>query len=431
MIDTPPLENFYKELNNFLYFVQGIIFLFDGANKNSYLRMIDYFKKIKFYNFQKVGIIATKKDICKENKKYKFHQLKRFCKENNAIPFFISVKKSKKEIYDFINLLCPKIIPSLVNKKKEIKLEYPYTKTIKNNYPKENYLDKAILQKLKNDDSSYESEKEEDSKNKKNRDEIIKEYILKKEMEKNQIKKKKINTLFSVGKINEKIHENDEEYLKQSFNDVIGNVNLDMEKLFKKYRPDSDKKSNKKNKNKNQNKNIDKDGNIKIIDDKNVKDNDEWVDVNMDDMVNKFMKTKDDFNKKIERYNEKMKEKEKEEKKDNNEQKAEEEKSEIKEENKKEEENEKSEEEKDNKGEEKVEEEEKNEKEENEKNEEEEKEEDKNEEEEKEEEKEENDTNKKKGDEDLDDDNYDDLSNDIYEFKQSLMSEARRQHELK
>ena len=47
-----------------------------------------------------------------------------------------------------------------------------------------------------------------------------------------------------------------------------------------------------------------------------------------------------------------------------------------------------------------------------------------------EEEKEEYDDNNKNEKEDLEDDNYEDLSNDIYEFKKSLISEARRQHEI-
>ena len=98
------------------------------------MRIQDYYKITPFYNFQKVGIIATKKDICKEKDKYKFHQLKKFCKENDAIPFFLSAKNGKKEIYQFINLLCPAIIPSLINRKKEMQLDYPYTKTVKNNF---------------------------------------------------------------------------------------------------------------------------------------------------------------------------------------------------------------------------------------------------------------------------------------------------------
>ena len=194
LIDTPPLELFYENLNSMLYFVQGVIFLYDPTNKNSFLRIQDYYKITSFYNFQKTGIIATKKDICKENEKYKFHQLKKFCDEYGAIPFFLSAKNGKKEIYQFINLLCPAIIPSLVNRRKEIKFDYPYTKTVKNNFPKENYLDKAIIKKLKEDDSSYESEKEEEKNNEKTKEQLIKEYLLKKEMEKYKKKNKKIKT---------------------------------------------------------------------------------------------------------------------------------------------------------------------------------------------------------------------------------------------
>ena len=217
-----------------LYFVQGVIFLYDPTNKNSFLRIQDYYKITSFYNFQKTGIIATKKDICKENEKYKFHQLKKFCDEYGAIPFFLSAKNGKKEIYQFINLLCPAIIPSLVNRRKEIKFDYPYTKTVKNNFPKENYLDKAIIKKLKEDDSSYESEKEEEKNNEKTKEQLIKEYLLKKEMEKYKKKNKKINTIFNIN--NNKINEINEDYKNRSFGEVMGQINLDLEKLFKKYR---------------------------------------------------------------------------------------------------------------------------------------------------------------------------------------------------
>ena len=223
LIDTPPLEKFYPDLNSFLYFAQGVIFLFDASSKNSFLRMQDYFKITSFYDFQKTGIIATKKDICKEKDKYKYHQLKKFCEEHDSIPFFLSAKNGKKEIYQFINLLCPAIIPSILNRKKEIKLAYPFTKTVKNNFPKENYLDKAIIKKLKEDDSSYESEKEVTVE--KNKEDIIKEYLLKKEIEKSKIKKKKINTVFNVGNNNNKINY---DYKNRNFNDVIGMVNLDL-----------------------------------------------------------------------------------------------------------------------------------------------------------------------------------------------------------
>ena len=416
LIDTPPLEKFYPDLNSFLFFAQGVIFLFDASSKNSFLRMQDYYKITSFYDFQKTGIIATKKDICKEKDKYKYHQLKKFCEENDSIPFFLSAKNGKKEIYQFINLLCPAIIPSLVYKKKEIKLAYPFTKTVKNNFPKENYLDKAIIKKLQEDDSSYESENKEIEV--KNKEDIIKEYLLKKEKEKNKIKKKKINTVFNVGNNKDKINY---EYKNRDFNDVIGLVNLDMEKLFKKYRPDS--KESKKRKNKNRDEIIDKNEVIK----ENEKE-DEWASVNVDDLIDQFMKTKDEFNKKVSKMIEKEKEKEenKEEEKENQKEKESnkkskneksvinnnEEKEEEKKTNKKTQNNEDKEEEK--------------EKEEGNEEENVDEEEDEKEEEEKEEEEKGLDKEKKKED-NLSDDNYENLSDDINEFQQSLMDEAMRE----
>ena len=448
LIDTPPLEKFYPDLNSFLYFAQGVIFLFDASSKNSFLRMQDYFKITSFYDFQKTGIIATKKDICKEKDKYKYHQLKKFCEEHDSIPFFLSAKNGKKEIYQFINLLCPAIIPSILNRKKEIKLAYPFTKTVKNNFPKENYLDKAIIKKLQEDDSSYESEKEVTVE--KNKEDIIKEYLLKKEIEKSKIKKKKINTMFNVGN-NNKINY---DYKNRNFNDVIGMVNLDLEKLFKKYRPDSKESKKRKNKYDNINKKDKFNINIGVGEErKNVKDKEEeeeWASVNVDDLIEQFMKTKDEFNKKVskniqkEKEKEEKKEKEKEEKKE----KEKKEKESVKK-NKNEKksiqiDNEEKEEEKE---EEKLTEQEKENievksKKENieEKEEEKEKSEDKEEEKEKDDDKEEEnieeeeeeietekegkglDKKEKKG-ESLSDDNYENLSDDLNEFQQSLMNE--------
>ena len=450
LIDTPPLEKFYPDLNSFLYFAQGVIFLFDASSKNSFLRMQDYFKITSFYDFQKTGIIATKKDICKEKDKYKYHQLKKFCEEHDSIPFFLSAKNGKKEIYQFINLLCPAIIPSILNRKKEIKLAYPFTKTVKNNFPKENYLDKAIIKKLQEDDSSYESEKEVTVE--KNKEDIIKEYLLKKEIEKSKIKKKKINTMFNVGN-NNKINY---DYKNRNFNDVIGMVNLDLEKLFKKYRPDS--KESKKRKNKYDNINKKDKFNINNInigvgeERKNVKDKEEeeeWASVNVDDLIEQFMKTKDEFNKKVskniqkEKEKEEKKEKEKEEKKEKEKKEKEsvkknknekksiqidnEEKEEEKEEEKLTEQEKENIEEKSKKEniEEKEEEKEKSEDKEEGKEKDDDKEEENIEEEEKEVEEEEGkslDKKDKKGDS-LSDDNYENLSDDLNEFQQSLMNE--------
>ena len=447
LIDTPPLEKFYPDLNSFLYFAQGVIFLFDASSKNSFLRMQDYFKITSFYDFQKTGIIATKKDICKEKDKYKYHQLKKFCEEHDSIPFFLSAKNGKKEIYQFINLLCPAIIPSILNRKKEIKLAYPFTKTVKNNFPKENYLDKAIIKKLQEDDSSYESEKEVTVE--KNKEDIIKEYLLKKEIEKSKIKKKKINTMFNVGN-NNKINY---DYKNRNFNDVIGMVNLDLEKLFKKYRPDSKESKKRKNKYDNINKKDKFNINIGVGEErKNVKDKEEeeeWASVNVDDLIEQFMKTKDEFNKKVskniqkEKEKEEKKEKEKEEKKEKEKKEKEsvkknknekksiqidnEEKEEEKEEEKLTEQEKENIEEKSKKEniEEKEEEKEKSEDKEEEKEKDDDKEEENIEEEEKEVEEEEGkslDKKDKKGDS-LSDDNYENLSDDLNEFQQSLMNE--------
>ena len=293
LIDTPPLEKFYKLLDDVLYFVQGIILVFDGSNKNSFLRMMDYFKMINFYEFQRIGIVATKKDICKENDKYKYYQLEKFCQQHKAIHSFISSKNGKEEISNFINLLCPEIIPSLVNKKEELKLMYPYTKSIKNNIPQKNIIDEAIIKKAKEEDSSYESE--EIQKDQKDKEAEIREYYLRKNKkpEKKKIKPKP-NYIYNIGNnINKKFQEDNESFNfeekkeeMQSFNNVIGNVNLDLEKLFKKYRPDSGSIKNKKN---NRRKLVINKKNQTIEEDRN------WVNVNIDSLIEEFMKTKSKF----------------------------------------------------------------------------------------------------------------------------------------
>ena len=431
LIDTPPLEQFYTKLHSILFFVQGVIFLFDASNKNSFLRIQDYYRMVTFYNFQKTGIIATKKDICTENDKYKFYQLKKFCDENDSIPYFLSVKKSRKEIYNFINLFCPTIIPSLVNKKKEIKFDYPYTKSVVNKIPKENNLDKEIIKKLKEDDSSYESIKEENNNQEINKEELIKEYIKKKELEKNAKKRKKINTVFNI--YNSK-YEINKDYKSKNFKDVIGEINLDLEKLFRKYRPDSDEKSKKRKKNYHKNKiSEEKESEKKIL-----KDKEEWVNINVDELIEKFMKTNDDFYKKIEKIKQKEKQLNEEKDKINKINSKEEEIKDKKDKEKisnngnnisiKEKNN------KDNFVKEDINPKKQEEEKEKEKNEEEEEKEEEELEEEKEGEKKEDKNmegkKKDKNEDSLDDENYEDLSNDILEFQRSLMDEEERQKEM-
>ena len=306
LIDTPPLETFYKYLNDVLYFVQGVIIVFDASNKNAFLRMQDYFKMINFYNFQKVGIVATKKDICTENDKYKFYQLKKFCEQHKCQPCFLSSKNSKEEIKNFIEMLCPEIIPSLVNKKEDLKLMYPYTKSIKNDFPKKNIIDEAIIKKAKEEDSSYESEHSQ--KKEKNREEEIKEYYLKKKkMQEKKKEKIKQSYIYNIGN-NKKYQEDNDNFNYdfeekkeelQSFNKVIGNVNIDLEKLFQKYRPDS---ASSKNGVKNKSKKYDNKKNKTLEVDR------DWVNVNIDSLIEDFLNTKKGFKKKDKKENKSNKE---------------------------------------------------------------------------------------------------------------------------
>ena len=292
LIDTPPLENSFDLIEQIIYFVQGIIIVFDGTNKNAFLRMQEYFKTLIFYEFQKIGIIATKKDLCTENDKYKYYQLERFCQQNNAIPFFLSSKNGKEEISNFINLLCPEIIPSLVNKKEDLKLMYPYTKSKENKIPNKNPIDEALLKKAKEEDSSYESE--ESKIKERDREAEIREYYLKKKMKQEKKIKQKPNYIYNIGNKNKKYREDDNSFNFEDkkeelndFNEVIGNINIDLEKLFEKYRPDSGSLINDKKRKNNKNKK-----NKTIEEDRN------WVNVNIDSLIEDFMNTKEKLKKK-------------------------------------------------------------------------------------------------------------------------------------
>ena len=311
LIDTPPLENFYKLLDDVIYFVQGVILVFDASNKNSFLRMQNYFKMINFYEFQKIGIIASKKDVCTENDKYKYYQLQKFCKQYNALSAFISSKNGKEEIENFLNLLCPEIIPSLRNKKEDLKLMYPYTKSIKNDFPKKNIIDEAIIKKAKEDDSSYESENSKDKK--KDKEEEIKEFLKRKKLPERKKQKQKINYIYNIGNnINKKYQEDNDSFNYEekkeefkNFDYIIGNVNLDLEKLFEKYRPDSPSSLNMKNKKSKYNKK-----------NKTIDVDRDWVNVNIDSLIQEFLDTRKGFKK--DKKDKKSKKDEKSKKSDKN-----------------------------------------------------------------------------------------------------------------
>ena len=436
LIDTPPLENFYKFLDDVLYFVQGVILVFDASNKNAFLRMQDYFKMINFYNFQKIGIIATKKDICTENDKYKYYQLKKFCQQYKCLPSFLSSKNTKEDISNFIDILCPEIIPSLVNKKEDLKLMYPYTKSIKNDFPKKNMIDEAILKKAKEDDSSYESEHSQEKE--KDREEEIREYYLKKrKLPEKKRTKPKPNYIYNIGN-NKKYQEDNDNFNYdieekkdelQSFNNVIGNVNLDLEKLFEKYRPDSASSKDYIKKSKNKYK---KDKNKTIEDDDR-----NWVNVNIDSLVQEFLESKRGFKKKEKKdkksnkgnksSNNVSKKSIGSKKKENDKEKSE---SKISKKSKNENENEeeKKDEEESKKGEEIKKDEEESKKDESKKSEEEKNNENKIEESEKSEKKSEEKNNSEENN-DEEDDEYENLYGDIYKFQQNALNEAMEDQE--
>ena len=284
LVDTPPLEDFFINLDNVLYFVKAVILVFDFSNKDAYMRMQNYFKIIPFYQQQKIAIIATKKDLCKENEKYRYYQLEKFCKSYNATPCFVSSKYNyDDEINNFFDDFFPDIIPSLINAKKKLNIKYPYLKSEANKIPKINLIDEAIIREAKKNDSSY------------NGSECDKNQLMhvggKKQMTEEAKKKQYI---FRVGgKINYDDESISEGIKKKSFNEVIGDVNLDLEKAFKKYRPTSgDTIKSKKNNNDDKNK-------IKKKNERKFEDAaKEWEDYNIELLIEKFKNSDYDFNKK-------------------------------------------------------------------------------------------------------------------------------------
>ena len=95
LIDTPPLENYYKSVPKQVGKVDAVVFTFDASNKGSFLRMAEFVNTISLYEKQKVGVLATKKDLCPEFAKYKYYQLENYCKEYGMDCAFVSAKDEK------------------------------------------------------------------------------------------------------------------------------------------------------------------------------------------------------------------------------------------------------------------------------------------------------------------------------------------------
>ena len=283
-------------------------------------------------------------------------------------------------------------------------LLYKEVKEERNDNSISEMIDEEIIKKAKEEDSSYDSE---ESKNiiKKDKEQEIKEFYLKK---KNVVVKKeerpKINYIYNIGnnskqykedkQNNNNLEEKKEEL--ESFNNVIGNINIDLEHLFNKYRPESGSiKNDKKYKNnryKNKNKN------------KTLEDGGEWVNVNIDNLVEEFLKTKTELKKdKKEKKLDDKKSKKSSKKSSNNKVSIEKEKSKkesLDEEKKENDEDEKEDNDKENK---------------------------KESEEENEEENEEEKDNK--DEQEMNDEFYENLYGDIYDFQQSLKNEVMREQE--
>ena len=110
-IDTPPIQQIINKLTFCLNDnIDIILFVFDVTNKGSFQRLIKYINDIEFVENMIIGIIANKQDLCPEYIKYKIHELKDYCYENNISFLVISILKDTEHIFDFLNIILSKKI---------------------------------------------------------------------------------------------------------------------------------------------------------------------------------------------------------------------------------------------------------------------------------------------------------------------------------
>jgi GTPase SAR1 family protein len=110
-IDTPPIHQIKNKLIFFFNDnIDIILFVFDVTNKGSFQRLIKYINDIEFNENMIIGIIANKQDLCPEYIKYKIHELKDYCYENNISFLVISILKDTEHIFDFLNIILSKKI---------------------------------------------------------------------------------------------------------------------------------------------------------------------------------------------------------------------------------------------------------------------------------------------------------------------------------
>lgn len=113
IVDTPPLEDYLDKVDEELAKANVVIFVYDVSSKGSLQRIKEIILDFDFFEDQKWGIIATKKDLAPEYKKYRAHELKNFCYQFGMSCALVSVKKNNNGINKYFERLFPTILPIL------------------------------------------------------------------------------------------------------------------------------------------------------------------------------------------------------------------------------------------------------------------------------------------------------------------------------
>lgn len=109
LIDTPCLEKYLPQVDEQLQRVNVVLFVFDASNKGALQRIKEIISKFTFYENQKWGVVATKKDLAREYKKYRFFEIMEFCNLYGTIAGWVSVIESAKGINKYFAKLFPTI----------------------------------------------------------------------------------------------------------------------------------------------------------------------------------------------------------------------------------------------------------------------------------------------------------------------------------
>ena len=113
IVDTPPLEDYLDKVDEELAKANVVLFVYDASNKGALQRIKEIILDFNFFEDQKWGIIAAKKDLAPEYKKYRAHELRNFCQQFCMSCALVSAKKNANGITKYFNKLFPTILSIL------------------------------------------------------------------------------------------------------------------------------------------------------------------------------------------------------------------------------------------------------------------------------------------------------------------------------